>query len=103
MTSRTEIIVLAGLFALLCVPVAFATATPAQMTDLPLPFDPDGDGRYEDVNADGRLDFADVVLLFNNMDAIIARGPPIVALYDYNANGRIDFADVVALFQEVAR
>ena len=103
MTSRTEIIILAGLFVLLCVPVAFATATPAQTTDLPLPFDPDGDGRYEDVNADGTVNFHDVTALFEHLDEIAARGPPVIALYDYNANGRIDFADVVALFQEVAR
>ncbi|RPI38648.1 MAG: hypothetical protein EHM53_08395, partial [Methanoregulaceae archaeon] len=36
------------------------------------PTDPDGDCIYEDLNANGRLDFADVVLYFNQMTWIAA-------------------------------
>jgi PKD repeat protein len=61
-----------------------------------LPTDPDGDGRYEDVNGNGRPDFADVVLYFNAMDWIAANEP--VAAFDFNSNDRVDFADVVWLF-----
>ena len=61
-----------------------------------LPTDTDGDGRYEDVNGNGRKDFADVVLYFDQMGWIAANEP--VAAFDYNGNGRIDFADVVWLF-----
>ena len=60
------------------------------------PTDTDGDGLYEDVNGNGRKDFADVVLYFNQMSWIDANEP--VRLFDLNGNGRIDFADVVALF-----
>jgi PKD repeat protein len=60
------------------------------------PGDTDGDGTCDDVNGNGRSDFADVVLYFNQMNWIAANEP--VALFDYNRNGRIDFADVVALF-----
>ena len=60
------------------------------------PQDRDGDGRCEDVNGNGRPDFADVVLYFNQMNWIAANEP--VAAFDFNGNGRIDFADVVALF-----
>ncbi len=60
------------------------------------PTDTDGDGLYEDVNGNGRKDFADVVLYFNQMSWIAANEP--VPLFDCNGNGRIDFADVVALF-----
>jgi PKD repeat protein len=60
------------------------------------PGDLDGDGKYEDVNGNGRKDFADVVLYFNQMAWIGANEP--VAFFDYNANSRIDFADVVVLF-----
>ncbi len=60
------------------------------------PRDLDGDGRYEDVNGNGRKDFADVVLYFNQMAWIAANEP--VAAFDYNANGRCDFADVTTLF-----
>ena len=61
-----------------------------------VPTDTNGDGLYDDVNGNGRRDFADVVLYFNRMAWIAANEP--VALFDYNRNGRIDFADVVALF-----
>ncbi|MEN6518211.1 MAG: hypothetical protein ABFC38_08435 [Methanospirillum sp.] len=60
------------------------------------PLDLDGDGRYEDVIGNGRKDFADVMLFFNQM-AWIATNEPIAA-FDCNDNDRIDFADVVWLF-----
>ena len=63
------------------------------------PTDPDGDGIYEDLNGNGRLDFADVVLYFNQMTWIAANEP--VSAFDLNGNGRIDFADIVALFNEI--
>jgi PKD repeat protein len=61
-----------------------------------LPTDGNGDGVCEDVNGNGRGDFADVVLFFNQMTWIAANEP--LAAFDGNANGRIDFADVVWLF-----
>lgn len=64
-----------------------------------VPTDPDQDGIYEDVNANGRMDFGDVVEYFNQMDWIAANEP--VGLFDLNGNGRIDFGDVVLLFEEV--
>jgi len=64
-----------------------------------LPTDPDGDCIYEDLNGNGRLDFADVVLYFNQMTWIAANEP--VSAFDLNRNGRIDFADIVALFNEI--
>jgi PKD repeat protein len=64
-----------------------------------VPTDPDGDGRYEDVNGNDRLDFGDVVALFANIRSDDVTDH--VAAYDFNENGRIDFGDVVALFGEV--
>jgi hypothetical protein len=64
-----------------------------------LPTDPDGDGKYEDLNANGRKDFADVTLFFNQMTWIAEHEP--LAAFDFNGNGRIDFADVVALFNDL--
>ena len=63
------------------------------------PGDPDGDGLYEDLNGNGRTDFADVVLYFDRMDWIAMNG--LVVAFDRNGNGRIDFADVVALFDDL--
>jgi len=63
------------------------------------PTDPDGDGIYEDINGNNRLDFADVILFFNRMTWIGANEP--VGAFDLNGNGRIDFADIVALFNEI--
>ncbi len=63
------------------------------------PNDLDKDGKYEDVNGNGRRDFADVVLFFNQM-TWIATNEPVVA-FDFNNNNRIDFADVVRLFEKI--
>ena len=63
------------------------------------PTDPDHDGIYEDLNGNTRLDFADIVLYFNQMGWIAANQP--VAAFDLNGNGRIDFADIVVLFHEI--
>ena len=68
-------------------------------TFLAKPTDPDGDFVYEDLNGNGRLDFADVVLYFNQMEWIAANEP--VSAFDLNGNGRIDFADIVRLFGEI--
>jgi lysophospholipase L1-like esterase len=59
---------------------------------------PLGDGLYWDVNGNGRLDFADVVLFFAQIDWCAANAP---RAFDFNANGRLDFADVVRLFAAV--
>ncbi len=64
-----------------------------------LPTDRDGDGLYDDVNGNGRPDFADVVLFFDQMSWIGANTP--VSAFDCNGNGRIDFADVVWLFDRL--
>jgi beta propeller repeat protein len=61
-----------------------------------LPTDTNGDGKYDDVNGNGRRDFADVVLYFNQMTWIAANEP--LSAFDCNGNSRIDFADVVWLF-----
>ncbi|MEN6342624.1 MAG: PKD domain-containing protein [Methanospirillum sp.] len=63
------------------------------------PTNTDGDSLYDDVNGNGRADFADVVLYFNQMTWIAGNEP--VAAFDYNGNGRIDFADVVWLFNHL--
>jgi hypothetical protein len=65
----------------------------------PAPTDVDGDGAYEDLNGNGRIDFADVILFFRNMDWIRENQPR--ACFDYNGNGNIDFADLILLFREV--
>ncbi len=64
-----------------------------------LPTDTNGDGLYDDVNGNGRPDFADVVLYFNQMSWIAANEP--LAFFDFNGNGRIDFPDVVRLFNDL--
>lgn len=63
------------------------------------PRDLDHDGICEDVNGNGRQDFADVVLFFNQLDWCGESEP--VEAFDFNRNGRLDFADVVALFNRL--
>jgi PKD repeat protein len=64
-----------------------------------VPRDLDGDGTCEDVNGNGRKDFADLTLYFNRMIWIGANEP--LAAFDYNDNGRIDFADLTWLFEGI--
>jgi parallel beta-helix repeat protein len=63
------------------------------------PADLNADGKYDDVNGNGRNDFADIVLYFNQLSWIAVNEP--LAAFDFNANGRIDFADVVWLFNNL--
>jgi PKD repeat protein len=63
------------------------------------PTDPDGDCLFEDLNANARKDFNDVVLMFNQMQWIAENEP--FAAFDFNGNGRIDFNDIVMLFGEI--
>ncbi len=64
-----------------------------------LPRDLTGDGLYQDVNGNGRLDFDDVVTYYQNMDWMRDNAGVGISPFDYNGNGRIDFDDVVTLYQ----
>ena len=64
-----------------------------------VPTAPLANGLYTDVNGNGRNDFADIVLYFNQMTWIAANEP--ICAFDYNGNGRIDFADVTWLFNNL--
>jgi PKD repeat protein len=65
------------------------------------PTDPDGDYLYEDINGNGRLDYDDVVIYYENMQWIRDQLDVGIEPYDYNGNGRIDYDDVVLLYWEV--
>ena len=58
--------------------------------------DLDGDGTAEDLNGNGRLDFDDVVTLFEYFNSPTVQDNQ--AVFDYNGNGRVDMDDVIALF-----
>lgn len=59
--------------------------------------DLDGDGTAEDLNGNSRLDFADIVALFEHMDSPEVLSD--VAAFDFNGNGLVDMADVLTLFE----
>ncbi|AHF98653.1 hypothetical protein HALLA_07105 [Halostagnicola larsenii XH-48] len=63
------------------------------------PTDPNGDGTFEDVNGNGRLDYDDVVVLFENIEGDSVRLND--EAFDFNENGRIDYNDIVALAGEL--
>ena len=48
---------------------------PIQPINGVMPMDTDGDGLYDDLNGNGRLDFNDVVIFFNSMEWIAANEP----------------------------
>ena len=91
-------------------PVLIPTSTVAptakpelQNTSLPAlpgaaspPLDPDNDGLYQDVNGNGRTDFADVTILFNNLGEVASSYP--TTAFDFNENARIDYSDVIVLY-----
>ena len=63
------------------------------------PQDPDGDGRYEDVNGNGRVDYDDVVTLFNNLENSNVKSN--ARAFDFNGNEQLDYADLVVLYEEI--
>ncbi len=63
------------------------------------PKDLNGDGKFEDVNGNGRADYSDVVTFFKQMEWISKNEP--VTAFDFSGNNRIDFTDVVKLFQSI--
>ena len=63
------------------------------------PTDPDSDGLYEDLNANGRKDFNDVYLFYKNMAWMSGNEP--IGLFDFNGNGRLDFNDLFVLYKEM--
>jgi PKD repeat protein len=65
----------------------------------PAPGDPDGDGFYEDLNGNGWIDFADLILYFNTIDWIRENQP--LCCFDYDGNGAIDFIDAILLMDEI--
>jgi len=60
------------------------------------PTDPDHDGLYDDINGNGRFDFSDIVVFFQNLDWVRDNQP--ISAFDFNGNGRLDFDDVVTLY-----
>jgi PKD repeat protein len=77
---------------------SFVKPFPGQTNE---PTDPDGDYLYEDINGNGRLDYDDVVIFYENMQWIRDQLDVGIEPYDYNQNGRIDYDDVVLLYWEV--
>lgn len=65
-----------------------------------IPTDPDGDGRFEDVNGNERADFSDVVLFFENTGEMMRTEP--WWLFDFDSNQVINLNDVIALFRLMA-
>ena len=58
--------------------------------------DLDGDGTAEDLNGNSRLDFADIVALFEHMNSPEVQSD--IAAFDFNGNGLLDMADIQTLF-----
>lgn len=74
-------------------PTSNATVGPVDET---VPQDLNGDGKYMDLNANGRVDSDDVVTYFRySDDPALTR---YADAYDYNDNGRTDYDDISTLF-----
>ncbi|MDS0279521.1 malectin domain-containing carbohydrate-binding protein [Halomicroarcula sp. S1AR25-4] len=60
------------------------------------PTDPDGDGKYEDVNGDGSVNVGDAQALFANSDDPVVQDN--VEAFDFNEDGSVNVGDAQALF-----
>ena len=89
-----------SMYSVVVLPKNGAQVTPPDFPTFPgLEFpvqDLDGDGLTEDINGNGRFDFADIVVLFEQLDS-----PAVVdnqQYFDFNGNGSVDFTDIRDLF-----
>jgi hypothetical protein len=55
--------------------------------------DPDSDGKYEDINGNGRIDLLDVQVLFSSLSQFKGN-----QAFDINKDGKVDLLDVQSLF-----
>jgi len=60
------------------------------------PTDPDGDGKYEDVNGDGSVNVGDAQAIFANTDDPVVQNN--VAAFDFNGDGSVNVGDAQAIF-----
>ena len=63
--------------------------------------DIDRDGLAEDLNANGRHDFADIVIFFDNIDTLEITEN--VAFFDFDQDRSISLNDILAMFQILIR
>ena len=61
--------------------------------------DPDGDGKFEDVNGDGTFNIVDVNTLFRNRNSDTVQSDP--ESLDFNNDGVVNIVDVSRLFSDV--
>ncbi len=76
-------------------PFPTITGQPGRAQDI------DKDGMAEDLNANGRHDFQDIVIFFNNISA--EEVTLNVSFFDFDNNSFIGFNDILAMFQILIR
>lgn len=78
--------------------IPFISITPFPKPDggnYSMPTDPNGDGRFEDINGNGWLEYEDPVILLKNMNFAMKKEP--VLQFDFDGSGFIGYGDVVSL------
>jgi hypothetical protein len=60
------------------------------------PTDPDGDGKYEDVNGDGSVNVGDAQAIFAKSDDPVVQNN--IDAFDYNGDGSVNVGDAQTLF-----
>jgi PKD repeat protein len=63
------------------------------------PQDLNGDGLYTDINGNGRLDYNDLTIFFQNIAWAKTNQP--TEAFDFNGNGWLDYNDVITLFTTI--
>jgi len=67
----------------------------------PQPRDLNGNGLYEDLDGNGWIGFNDVVIYYNNLEAIDREDHGPVSFFDYDRNGWAGFNDIVLLYEVI--
>jgi len=65
------------------------------------PRDLNGNGLYEDLDGNGWIGFNDVVIYYNNLEAIDREDHGPVSFFDYDLNGWAGFNDIVLLYEVI--
>jgi subtilisin family serine protease len=80
------------------VSAALSTERPPAIIGNTTPTDPDGDGKYEDIDGNGSFGITDVSAFFNSYNNNRIKNNP--ENFDFNNDGEINIIDVSKLFSE---
>jgi subtilisin family serine protease len=80
------------------IPVSVVNTAPPRLVGGIKPTDPDGDGRYEDIDGDGEVTLDDVQAFSQMLQSDKVQNNP--QFFDFNGDGQVSVADLQELFDQ---